>query len=140
MSLQIYISHSYWIYILSLLNKVPRVPQVPKCLSTRVPKCPSSLQVLKCPVLLSAQAYKCPSSAQVPQVFRCQNFQMPLVPEHPSVLWVPKCLWSAFEFPPSALRVLKYSLSDQRLPLSVREPSECSPSEKGQQHYWKWTP
>ena len=31
---------------MSLPNKAPRVPRVPKCLSARLPECPSALRVL----------------------------------------------------------------------------------------------
>ena len=79
----------------NLLNMVPRVHRVPKCLSVWVPLYPSALQLPKCqsawlpkfPSELSARMLKFPSSAQVPKCL-----------EYPSVLEVPKCL-SALEVP-----------------------------------------
>ena len=64
---------------LSLPNKVPRVPQVPKCPSARVPECLSAQVPFECP---NAQVPKGPS-AQVPWVPRC--------PSSARVSPVPKC-------------------------------------------------
>ena len=90
-----------WYFYLSLLNKVPRVPWVPKYPSALVPKYPSVFQVSECPSALSAWVPKCPSNARVPQVTKCPNAlsaRVPKCPSSPRVLWVPKC--------PSSPRVL----------------------------------
>ena len=83
-----------WYFYLSLLNKVPRVPWVPKyqvpfkCLSAQVPwvpECPSALQMPEC--------LKWPSNARVPQVTKCPNAlsaRVPKCPSSPRVLWVPQ--------------------------------------------------
>ena len=87
------------VVVRSLLNKVP---QVPKCLSARVPECPSafrvpespsvwvpkcleckSARVPKCPSASSAQVPgvpKCSSSAQLPQRSKCPSARVPRVP------------------------------------------------------------
>ena len=99
----------YCITGMSMLNKLPQVPRVPKFPSAWVPKCPLSTQVPKC---LSAQVpnylecpivqvlFKCPSASSAPMP-KCPNalsFQVPF--KCPSIaLWVPfECLLIA-EFP-----------------------------------------
>ena len=52
-------------YIGSLVNKMPGVPRVHKCLSAQVPKYPSSARVPKS------------LSAQVPKCFECTSAQVP---------------------------------------------------------------
>ena len=102
-------------YIGSLVNKMPGVPRVHKCLSAQVPKYPSSARV---PKSLSAQVPKCPSDLWVTKCLKCPSAQVTLVVECPSALWVP-------EYPkrPSVLsaRVLKRASSA----LSARVP-KCS--------------
>ena len=103
---------------LSLLNKVPWTPRVPKCSSTwmlespsaqvpesqsaRVPKCPSNVQVSQVPngpSALSTQVLKCSWSARVSQVLKCFECRSSDVPFEwlkcssarvPWVSWVPK--------------------------------------------------
>ena len=75
-------------YYLSLLNKVPRVPG-----------CPSSVRVTKCPSTLSARVPKCLfeyPNTQVP--YYCSSAQVPNCPSR--ALWVPN-------LPCSAIRVKK---------------------------------
>ena len=65
---------------LSLLNKVPRVPRVPKCLSAQVPFECLNTQVLWVPKCPSAQVpFECPSvpSAQVPKCLEFPSSQVP---------------------------------------------------------------
>ena len=54
--------------LMSLPNKVPRVPRVPECYSALFPKFPPSAQVLECSRVLSTGGSKCPLNARVPQV------------------------------------------------------------------------
>ena len=77
---------------LSLLNKVPQVPRVPKCLIAQVPKC-----------------LECPSALQMSECFKCPSAQVPWVPKCLSAIRVPKCL----RCPecPSTLRVPQKCLS-----------------------------
>ena len=72
------------ILCVSLLNRVPRVP---KCLSVRVFKCPSSA---KCQSALRVSDCLKYPSAQAP-------FEYPSVP-NAQVLWVPEC-WCALQLP-----------------------------------------
>ena len=77
------VSLSHSCYFQSCL--VNKVPQVPKCLSARVPQWPDVLQVPmcprtwvpKCPSALSAWLVKCSWSARVPQVLECPSAQVP---------------------------------------------------------------
>ena len=112
------------ILMLNLLNNVPGVPWVPKCLSTPlpfeylsalapwVPECPRALQVLEGLKCSSAWLSWVPACAQVP--FECHSAWVPWVPKCPwSALWMsPEC-WSAFclllECPLSAPLVINFN-------------------------------
>ena len=88
-------------YILSLLKKVPRVPECPSVLW--VAECPS-IWVPKCPSALSARVLKCPSSAQVPKcleyliakaLFLCPSAQMLFECHWGDLRVLLECPWSA---------------------------------------------
>ena len=66
---------------LSLPNKVPRVPQVPKCPSAWVPKCLSSVRMLKCLRGQVPKCHECPGALRVPECLQC--------PSALQVSWVP---------------------------------------------------
>ena len=66
-----------FLYKKSLLNKVLRVVQVPKCPSAWVPKCPSSArvsQVLQWPRAQVSLVFECSSDLQVPECFSAWLF------------------------------------------------------------------
>ena len=101
---------NYYLELLSLLNKVPRVPKYPSALVPKCSKCPSG-SVLKCLSALSAQVPKYPSvlSVHVPKYLKCSSAGVPKCPpstgvpsKYLSALQVPECLstlWLLSECP-----------------------------------------